>query len=67
MHMAVKKVDPFLSARVRAIAEEMHKGGQHEAPVKRAATVLKVPLEDIGEEGLNLSLSMTGTHFIIKI
>lgn len=67
MHMAVKKVDPFLSAKVRAIAEEMHKGGQHETQPKRAATVLRVPLEEIGEDGLNLSLSMTGTHFVIKI
>lgn len=67
MHMAVKKTDPFLSARVRAIAEEMHKGGQHETPPKKGATILKVPLEQVGEEGINLSLSMTGTHFVIKI
>lgn len=67
MHMAVKKTDPFLSAKVRAIAEEMHKGGQHEAPPKKAATILKIPLQEIGEDGLNLSLSMTGTHFVIKI
>lgn len=66
MHMAVKKADPFLSAKVRAIAEQIG-AGQHEAPSRKAATILKMPLEQIGEDGVNLSLSMTGTHFIIKI
>lgn len=66
MHMAVKKHDPFLSAKVRAIAEQIG-AGRNEAPPKKAATLLKIPLEEIGEEGLNLSLSMTGTHFVIKI
>lgn len=64
--MASKPVDDLLSAKVRAIAE-MIGAGKNEAPPPRARTMLKIPIEEIGEDGVNLAISMTGTHFCIKI
>lgn len=66
MHSS-KKTDPFLSARVRAIAEKIHQGGLHESLPKRTATTVRIPLEQIGEEGINLNLSETGCHFILRM
>lgn len=57
---------PLLGAKVRAIAEHIG-AGKHEAPKQKGPTTLKIPLEAISEEGINLRLSMTGTHFCIKI
>lgn len=62
-----KKADPFLSARVRAIAETIHQGGLHERLPKRSLTLVRIPLAQIGEEGINLNLSDTGCHMIIKM
>lgn len=60
------KHDRLTSAKVRAIAEQLQ-NGKNEAPPQKAPTMLKIPLEQIGEEGLCLSLSLTGTHFCIKV
>lgn len=60
------KNDRLRSAKIRAIAEQMQ-DGQNEAPPQKAPTMLRIPLEQIGEEGLCLSLSLTGTHFCIKV
>lgn len=56
----------LIGQRIRAMVdgEGVNKA---EAPPKRPPTLLKIPLEDIDEEGLNLSISMTGTHLCIKI
>lgn len=56
----------LLGAKVRAIAEQIG-AGKHEAPKTKAPTMLKIPLDAISEEGINLRISMTGTHFCIKI
>lgn len=58
--------DALLGARVRAIAEQIGAGKQ-EAPPTRAPTILKIPLSEIGQDGIHLGLSMTGTHFCIKL
>lgn len=58
--------DSLLSAKVRAIAEQIG-AGANEALPKRAPTLLKIPLSEIGEDGIHLGLSMTGTHFCIKL
>lgn len=65
--LSSKKTDPFLSARIRAIAEQIHQGGLHEALPKRALTLVRIPLEQIGEEGINLNISDTGAHVVIKM
>ncbi len=62
-----KKPDPLLTARVRAIAEAIHAGGMHESLPKRTPTTVRIPLEQIGEEGINLNLSETGCHFVIRM
>lgn len=64
--MVTSRKDPLLSAKVRAIAEQIG-AGKHEAPPRKAPTMFKIPLEAIEDEGLNLSLSMTGSHLCIKI
>lgn len=60
------KNDRLLSAKVRAIAEQIG-AGKNEAPPEKAPMMLRIPLEQIGEDGLSLSLSLTGTHFCIKV
>lgn len=60
------KTDPLLSARVRAIAEQIG-AGANSRPPQKAPTMLKVPLDQISDDGINLSLSLTGAHLCIKI
>lgn len=62
----MRNQDRLMSARVRAIAEQLQ-DGKNEAPPQKAPTMLRIPLEQIGEEGVCLSLSLTGTHFCIKV
>lgn len=64
--VGVRKPDVLISAKVRAMAE-MIGAGRNEAPRTKAHTMLKIPLEEIGEDGINLGISETGTHFCIKI
>lgn len=63
---STRKHDPLLGAKVRAVAELIG-AGKHAAPPRKAPTTLRIPLEQIEDGGLNLSLSMTGSHLCIKI
>lgn len=63
---SLQKVDPLFSAKVRAIAEGLG-AGKNEAPPAKALSIFRIPLEAVGEDGINLNLSETGAHFIIRM
>lgn len=55
-----------LLQRIRGIAEQAASPQVFDGPGSRHATFL-IPLEDLGDEGLNLSITLTGSHLQIKV